>query len=104
MATGIKLRAKLKNGVTTVKALMKHPMETGARKDKESGKPIPAHFIQELKCQHNGKDLLLGHLSGGISKNPYLSFRFKNGNKGDAVTLAWTDNKGESESKEVKIK
>ncbi|MCG7936220.1 MAG: thiosulfate oxidation carrier complex protein SoxZ, partial [Candidatus Thiodiazotropha taylori] len=32
MAKSIKIRAKEKGGVTTVKALMTHPMETGGRK------------------------------------------------------------------------
>jgi hypothetical protein len=43
----IKLRAKEKGGVTTVKALMTHPMETGLRKDSKTGKLIPAHYIRE---------------------------------------------------------
>ena len=46
----IKLRAKLKNGVTTVRSLMLHPMETGLRKDKKTGKAMPAHYIQEVAC------------------------------------------------------
>ena len=50
----IKIRAKLKDDIVTVKALMTHPMETGARKDK-SGALIPAHFIQEVTCESGGK-------------------------------------------------
>jgi len=41
----IKVRAKEKKGVVTVKALMNHPMETGLRKNKKTGKMFPAHFI-----------------------------------------------------------
>ncbi len=104
MAKGIKVRAKLKGGVTTVKALISHPMETGQRKDKKTGNKIPAHFIQEVKCLHNGKDVLTGLWSGGVSKNPYLSFKIKGGNKGDSIQLSWTDNTGGTDSKEVKIK
>ncbi|MBT7047566.1 MAG: thiosulfate oxidation carrier complex protein SoxZ, partial [Gammaproteobacteria bacterium] len=37
MAKSIKLRAKSKKGVVTVKCLMNHPMETGLRKDKKTG-------------------------------------------------------------------
>ena len=48
----IKIRAKESNGVVTVKALMKHPMETGKRKDKKTGDNIPAHFIQEIGRAH----------------------------------------------------
>ena len=44
----IKIRAKESKGSVTVKALMKHPMETGQRKDKKTGGKIPAHFIQEV--------------------------------------------------------
>ena len=33
----IKMRSKEANGVVTVKALIKHPMETGARKNKKTG-------------------------------------------------------------------
>jgi len=103
MATNsIKIRAKLKDGVTTVKALMTHPMETGARKDNE-GKMIPAHFIQEVGCEAGGKQLLTAYWSGGVSKNPYLSFKFKGGNAGEMLKLSWTDNKGESASAEAAI-
>ena len=42
----IKMRAKTDGTVTTIKALISHPMETGTRKDKKTGKKIPAHFIQ----------------------------------------------------------
>ena len=47
----IKIRAKESNGVVTVKALMKHPMETGKRKDKKTGENIPAHFIQVIQLR-----------------------------------------------------
>ena len=41
------MRSKESNGVVTVKALIKHPMETGQRKDKKTGDLIPAHYIQD---------------------------------------------------------
>ena len=103
MANTIKLKAKEKDGVVTVKALITHPMETGARKDKKTGEVIPAHFIQEVACEHGGKTVMTAQWSGGVSKNPYVTFKFKGGAKGDAVKLAWSDNKGESDSKEGSI-
>ena len=51
MADEMKVRAKLKDGITTVKAIMYHPMESGSRKDKETGELIPAHFIKEVKAE-----------------------------------------------------
>jgi len=104
MANSIKIRAKLKGDATEVKALMSHPMETGLRKDKETGEVIPAHFIQEVICTWKDKQVMQALWSGGISKNPYIAFKFGGAAKGDTVKLAWTDNEGESESAEAEIK
>lgn len=100
----IKIRAKAKGGVTTVKALMSHPMETGTRKDSKTGEKIPAHHITEVTAEHNGNPLMTAHWGGGVSKNPYLSFKFKGGASGDKIKLTWLDNKGESDSLEAAIK
>lgn len=99
----IKARARLQGGITTVKALMKHPMETGQRKDKKTGDKVPAHFIQEVNCEHSGKNVLNALWGPAVSKNPYLSFKFKGANKGDSVKISWVDNKGKSDSVETVI-
>ncbi len=101
--SSIKVRAKTSDGVTTVKALIKHPMETGQRKDKKTGKLIPAHFIQEVTCEHKGKKVMTALWGAAISKNPYLSFKFKGANKGDALKLSWVDNQGKSDSTDTKV-
>lgn len=103
MASQIKLRATLADGVTTVKTLMLHPMETGLFKNKKTGEPIPAHFIQHIKCEHNGGVVLDVECGIGISKNPYLSFSFTGGQKGDTITLSWVDNRGASDSMQTTI-
>ena len=99
----IKIRAQLEGNVTTVKALIKHPMETGARKDPKTGELIPAHFIQELTAEHNGNNVMTALWSGGISANPYISFKFTGANKGDKITVNWVDNKGEKDSATAEI-
>jgi len=104
MASNIKIRAKGSNGVTTVKALMSHEMETGLRKDKKTGEPIPAHFIQEVTAKWKDQVVMTAMWSGGVSKNPYLSFKFKGGDVGDTIEIAWVDNKGETESGTAEIK
>jgi len=104
MAKTIKIRAREKDGVTTVKALITHPMETGARKDSKTGKLIPAHFIQEVVCTHNGATVMTAQWSGGVSKNPYLSFKFSGAAKGENIELSWTDNQGKSDSATGQIK
>ena len=100
----IKLRAKLKNGIVTVKAIFKHPMETGLRKDKVTGLKVPAHHITETTC-HRKDDLLLSSQWGpGVSKNPFISFTLKGIDKWEMLTIAYVDNKGKTESLDVKVK
>jgi sulfur-oxidizing protein SoxZ len=103
MAKSIKIRAKEKGGVVTVKALMNHPMETGLRKDKKTGKLIPAHHIQEVTAKAGDATVMSAVWGGAISKNPYLSFKYK-GAKGDSLTLSWVDNKGQSDSMTASVK
>ncbi len=100
----IKIRAKAKGGITTVKTLMSHPMETGLRKDKKTGKKIPAHHITEVTGEHNGNIVMTANWGAAISKNPYLSFKFKGGASGDKIKISWVDNNGESDSMEAAIK
>ncbi len=99
----IRIRAKMKGGVAEVKALMSHAMETGLRKNKKTGKKIPAHFIQDVTCTHKGNTVLVASWGPAISKNPYLSFKFKGAAKGDTVTISWADNKGGKASADAKI-
>jgi sulfur-oxidizing protein SoxZ len=100
----IKIRAKLKGDVVQVKTLMSHPMETGLRKDKKTGNLIPAHFINEVVAESGGKTVMTAYWSGGISKNPYLSFNFNGAAKGDELTISWKDNQGGSDSATAKIR
>lgn len=104
MAETIKIRAKAKDDEVTVKCLITHPMETGLRKDSKTGETIPAHFIQEVNCDHQGNNVLKAYWGGGVSRNPYLSFKFIGGQKGDTITISWMDNKGESDSREATIR
>lgn len=99
----IKIRTQLTGDVCLVKSLIKHDMETGQRKDSKTGQLIPAHFIQELVCEHNGKPVLNAEWGTAISKNPYLSFEFRGAKAGDKLAIRWKDNLGESDSTEVSI-
>lgn len=100
----MKVKTKMKNGMTTVRVLANHPMETGWRKDDETGEIIPEKFIQELNCIHDGREVFVAYLSQGISKDPYLAFSFSGGNKGDKLVLKWIDNTGESATTEAEIR
>ena len=102
--SSIKIRAKASDGVTTVKTLMSHPMETGLRKDSKTGEKIPAHHITEVTAVHNGKTVMSANWGGAISKNPYLSFKFSGASAGDMIKISWVDNMGKGDSAEAEIK
>ncbi len=101
MSNPMKIRAAAKDGVTEVKVLMDHEMETGLRK--VDGNLVPAWFITEVKAQHQGRTVLEAQFGTSVSKNPYLLFRFKGGAVGEKVTVSWVDNKGGSRSDEAAI-
>ncbi|MDG2195646.1 MAG: thiosulfate oxidation carrier complex protein SoxZ [SAR324 cluster bacterium] len=98
----IRMRAKEQGGLVTVKALVKHPMETGQRKDK-SGNKIPEHFIQQITAKANGEVIMEAQWSPAVSKNPYLAFQY-DGKKGDTIEIAMIDNEGKTFDGEGKVK
>ncbi|HZE59488.1 MAG TPA: thiosulfate oxidation carrier complex protein SoxZ [Burkholderiales bacterium] len=96
------MRATLGQGVTEIRVLMTHPMETGQRKDSE-GKIVPMHFIQNLTLKVNGKPVIEAQTSQAVSRNPVFSFRLKGGAKGDRIEVSWLDDHGESNSTEAAV-
>ena len=103
MAAGpMKIRATAANGVTDIRVLMTHPMETGQRKDPE-GNLVPLHFIQNLTLKVNGKTLIDAQISQAVSRNPVFSFRLKGGAQGDKIEVSWLDNHGESAAIEAAV-
>ena len=102
MTHQILIHATTSNGVTTLEALVKHPMDSGFVKDK-AGKIIPPHYIEVITFTHAGKIVLTGFWGPAVSKNPFIKFSFKGGKSGDPITIAWVDNKGETASVGSKI-
>ncbi|AJC20351.1 thiosulfate oxidation carrier complex protein SoxZ [Pandoraea pulmonicola] len=102
MGNPMRIRASEAGGAVEVKVLMSHIMETGQRKD-ASGNIVPAHFIQNVTVACNGKTVLSAEWGPAVSKDPFLSFKFKGAKKGDKVTVTWTDNKGDSRTDETTV-
>ncbi len=102
MADPMKIRANVTGDTTEVKVLMSHEMETGQRKDAQ-GKTIPAWFIQNVMATWNGKTVLAAQWGTAVSKNPFLSFKFKGGAKGDKIVITWVDNRGDTRTDEAAI-
>jgi sulfur-oxidizing protein SoxZ len=102
MGNPMRIRASANGDVVEVKVLMRHDMETGQRKD-SSGAVIPAHFIQNVVAKCNDKVVLDMLMGPSVSKDPFLSFKFKGGAKGDKIAVSWSDNKDDSRTDEVTV-
>ena len=102
MADPMRIRAAVAGDETTVRVLMSHVMEPGTRRD-AAGALIPGHFITEVEATHNGKVVLQGQFTGAVAQNPFLSFKFKGGAKGDKIVVKWTDNKNDKRTDETTI-
>ena len=103
MASGIRIRTSTKDELTTVQAILKHPMDTGNSRDPETGNMIPALFIETVTIYHGDKEIMTCDWSRAVSKNPYLSFSFTGAKAGDTVRISWQDSSGNTESKEAVI-
>jgi sulfur-oxidizing protein SoxZ len=102
MASSIRVRATSNGDTTEVQALIQHPMDSGFVKDAQ-GALIPAHFIQQLSFEHNGKKVFVADWGPAVAKDPYVKFAFKGAQKGDDLKIGWVDNKGASDSTTAKI-
>lgn len=102
MASSIRVRATSNGDITEVQALIQHPMDTGLVKN-PAGELIPAHYIQQLKFECNGRDVFVADWGTAVSKDPYVKFSFKGAKKGDELKISWTDNKGASDATTAKI-
>jgi sulfur-oxidizing protein SoxZ len=98
----MRIRAVEEGGVTTVRVLMAHVMETGVRRGAD-GNPIPAHYINRVEATHNGRNVLSANWGPAVSQNPFLAFRFRGAAKGDRVAVRWTDNRGGTRTDEAAI-
>jgi sulfur-oxidizing protein SoxZ len=102
MADPMRIRASLNGDKVEVKVLIRHDMETGKRKD-STGKLIPPHFIQTLTAKCKDKIVLDTVMGVSVSKDPFLSFKFKGGAKGDKISVTWVDNTGDTRTDEATI-
>jgi len=102
-----RIKAKLKKGVVTVKAMAKHAMlsyQEAERATKKSGKEVKANFITYMVGKVNGRIVFEMSASQFLSKNPYIKFQFAGAEKGDKLELTWNDLLGNTQTSTGKIK
>ena len=99
MGNPMRIRASATGDMVEVKVLMRHDMETGQRKD-AAGAVIPALHIKNLVAKHKDKVVFDANFGPSVSKDPFLSFKFKGGAAGDKVTVSWIDTAGDTRTDE----
>jgi len=102
----MRVKAKLKKGVVSVKMMAKHDMTTYNQAQKKTGDRENANFITHISGTVNGKTVIDMSTSQFLSKNPIFKFKFKGDEfaKGDKLDLTWTDRSGKSKTSKSKIK
>lgn len=90
----IKVPKNIQRGeVFQVKTLYPHVMETGFRKDKKTGEPIPRNIVNRFECKYDGKVVFSADLHPAVSANPYMSF-FVRAQESGELEFTWTEDGG----------
>ena len=82
-----------KGEVVVIKTLIDHEMESGLRKDSETGKLVPRHIINKFVATFDGQPVFSADLDTGVAANPFLQFSLKVMRSG-VLELAWHDDDG----------
>ena len=91
----VKVPKKAASGdIVEIKALISHPMHTGLRKDKKTGKKIPRRIINKFTANFNGQEVFVANFAPAVSANPYIAFPFK-AKKTGTFDFEWTDDNGD---------
>jgi len=96
----MKIKAKEKKGVVKVKAMFTSLM---ADREESVKKGIKPEYINHIVATVNDKVVYEVTMSGFMSENPLVKFKFK-GKKGDTIAFTTTDNNGKTETGKKKIK
>jgi sulfur-oxidizing protein SoxZ len=81
-----------KGEIIDIKALIRHPMETGYRVD-SVGQPIPRYIIQRFTVSYAGVEVFRMDLTQGVAANPFIAFSTVATETGELV-FEWEDNRG----------
>jgi len=79
--------------VIEIKALMRHPMETGYRVD-DMGRPIERHIVERFRVTYGGEEVFAIDLTQGVAANPFFAF-FTTATETADLVFTWEDNRGE---------
>lgn len=103
MANTIRGRVEIgANGVAQVRLLISHPMTIETR-DAATGRTLPAHYIEEVVCEHGGEVVFRTDWGQAVSLNPFLQFGLAGAKAGETLNVKWRDNRGATDALTITI-
>jgi len=100
----MKIKARIKGDIISVKAMAKHEMMTYDVAEKKTGDRNNANYITHISATVNGKTVFEMSTSQFLSKNPIFKFKFKGAAAGEKLIITWVDLKGNTKTSKSKIK
>lgn len=104
MSKPIRIKGRVSKGVAEIKALMPHDMESGLRREVETGELVPAHYITNVEAEHNSEIVFTAYWGPAVSKNPFIAFSFTGAQPGDTISIRWLDSDGETSETQETLK
>lgn len=104
MSTTIRIAAPSKASrgeVMELKAMIRHPMETGYRRDLY-GKQIPENILNRFECRYNGEVVFSAELFRAIAADPFLTF-YTVAVESGALEFRWIDQDAQEYSETVEL-
>ena len=90
----VKISKKIKKGEPfEVKTLISHKMESGQRKNEETGENFPRKIINTFICRLDAEEVFRAKLYPAVSANPFLSF-YVTAEKSGELEFIWIDDDG----------
>lgn len=90
MSDSIKVRTERSGELVTVRVLLNHPMLS----EQQAGARDGAHFITDLEIDHSGAVVLRADWGPGLSRNPFIAFRYRVPEPAGQLRIRWRDNRG----------
>lgn len=89
----VSMPAEARRGeILEIKALIRHPMETGYRVDSR-GQPIPRHIVRRFAVAYDGEEVFRMDMTQGVAANPFIAFSTVATRTGELV-FTWEDDRG----------
>jgi predicted secreted protein len=98
-----RMRVRRQDGHSEVLVLVNHPMGMSGGVPAGSGAAQPAHLIELMAIERNGRTVAEIHMGPGIAPNPLTGILLDITRIGDRISARWVDSEGLSGGAEQRI-